>query len=125
MRARLAGSSASKSAQGGDNAALDEASIGLSPLARTAASTSERILLSVFGVSPAATGLMPASLPAIAARSSGRRAGSSPSSAATREIAERRSRRRGGGSNPLVASAPSTSAGDGPGVLGVDLLFSS
>ena len=52
MRARLAGSCASKSAHGGDKAALDDASTGWSPLVRTAANKSERILLSVFGREP-------------------------------------------------------------------------
>jgi integrase len=75
----LAGSFASKPAHGGDKVALD-ASTGCSPLARTAAKRSERILLSVLSVSPAATALMVASLAPMIARSSGRRPGSSFSS---------------------------------------------
>ena len=62
MRARLPGSLASRSAHGGDKPALDDAGTGCRPLARTAAKRSERMLLSVFGVSPAATGLTAASL---------------------------------------------------------------
>ena len=52
------------------------------------------MLLKVFLVRPAATGLTVASLALIAGRSSGMRAGSSSSRDATRITAERRSRRR-------------------------------
>ena len=67
---------------------------GLNPLNFTAATKSDRMLLKVLPVRPAAAGLTAASLALIAGSSSGIRAGSSPTSTATRFIAEQRSRSR-------------------------------
>src|SRR5438128_1128710 len=67
---------------------------GFKPLAFTAAIKLDRMLLKLLLVKPAATGLTVASLVLIAGRSSGTRAGSSPTNSATRLIDERRSRSR-------------------------------
>src|SRR5205823_4969191 len=57
---------------------------------------SERILLRVFGVRPAAAALIAASFALIGGRSSTMQAGASPMSLATRVTAERKSRSRFG-----------------------------
>ncbi len=92
------------------NGVLAERSTGLRPLALTAARKSERMLAMVLGVSPAATGLMAPSLALIAGRSSGMRAGSSASKAATRFTADRRSLRRVSESKVLPSKAAMTCA---------------
>src|ERR1700758_555553 len=74
--------------------AVAERRSGFNPLAFTAAMKLDRILARLLPVKPAATGLTLASLALIAGRSSGIRAGSSPSKSATRLIDEFRSRRR-------------------------------
>ena len=92
MRARLFERPAISFVHSALSGVLAERWTGFNPLAFTAAMKSDRMLLKLLLVRPAATGLTAASLALIAGRSSGMRAGSSPSNDATRLTAERRSR---------------------------------
>src|SRR5216684_750971 len=94
MRARLSESPATKCVHAALIGVLPERWTGFNRLAFTAAIKSDRMLLKLLLLRPAATGLMGASLELIAGISSSTRAGSSPNKVATLLTAERRSRRR-------------------------------